>query len=450
MTDLPVTAKTVTEKAVTIMWTPPAVQEAVVPYIDDSIILTDGKAHWSTVKGKASMPVGRPQDGKPHQYGVICLPGLERGSVTVPELAPTPPSTVSNSLTAGATLTGTVAWTVETAGDCAAVEFWADLTLLATVPGGSPYSYQLDTTKLSDGDHLFAVVEVDSAGVRHKDPDRRTATVTNTTTSPPAPPPTGGTLVNFGDNGALDAFAQKSSSTYVKVLDGAPGGGKFIRLTADSNAHTGGAAGSFSTGLKGFSGKYGKVGLNDGDEAWVCFSLRRPVGFVDTRDLWGGLDIHQSSDYGTTGPAPVGGDWEDEPNDLERWLMRGANNHGLQHDPFHQTAWGQRSGDHAFQGGPVVATPGRWIHQRAGFKFDRMGKGWFQLEVRFDRDSAWRLAVPKFSGIYLGFDNTNRPDLVLYGPKITAGETVAIDYAHMAFSDDYATLAAWQDARLGV
>ncbi len=81
------------------------------------------------------------------------------------ELTPvTPPVLVSSSVLAGRTLTGQVTWTVTTSGDCVEVGFYAE-TLLGSVLGSSPFVYELDTTRLSNGSHHFGLALYNSQKV---------------------------------------------------------------------------------------------------------------------------------------------------------------------------------------------------------------------------------------------------------------------------------------------
>ncbi|MEP6811363.1 MAG: polysaccharide lyase [Actinomycetota bacterium] len=109
-------------------------------------------------------------------------------STTTTTTSSTAPATVSNSLIAGASLSGTYDWNVTTSGDCVAVEYWATDTAgvarkLATVSGSGSYVYHFDTSTLGNGSYLFGVVEDSSAGARYKDPNRVAASVQNTSTT---------------------------------------------------------------------------------------------------------------------------------------------------------------------------------------------------------------------------------------------------------------------------
>jgi len=162
--------------ALTLTWDPVPNAEGFIFLLDGSEVLTDGKRHITMDGSKTSVKIAKPQDGKPHLFEVRALGRIDSGTVGINQpLAP--PTTVSNSLKTGDKLIGTYQWKVETAGDCVKVEFWSDNTKLGEVAGASPYVFSFDTTKVPTGDHVFGVVEVDSAGVRHPDENRVTAHV---------------------------------------------------------------------------------------------------------------------------------------------------------------------------------------------------------------------------------------------------------------------------------
>ena len=92
---------TVHEDATTITlgWTPPAGQEGYVATLDGSEVLIDGKRHGSLSKTNGSIRIGKPQDGKPHSYGVEILGVTASGAVTSP--TPTPPPAAGKTGCAG-------------------------------------------------------------------------------------------------------------------------------------------------------------------------------------------------------------------------------------------------------------------------------------------------------------------------------------------------------------
>lgn len=198
-----------------------------------------------------------------------------------------PPATVASTLAAGATLSGVYQWTVETSGDCAAVEFWATpagqpAQQLATISGTSPFTYAFDTTKLPDGDYLFGVVEVDPAGVRYKDANRVTATVANQQEAP-APVVVDGKLLWVGDFETGDfsqwqvgkgGIQQKTAGRATVVADVVRQGryaARFEVRPGDNNVSGSGDDGErcelmIPAELSG--------GAAEGDEAWYALSAR--------------------------------------------------------------------------------------------------------------------------------------------------------------------------------
>lgn len=92
-----------------------------------------------------------------------------------------PATLVSSSPADGATISGIVNWTIQTSGDVASVEFWSDNVKLGT-DTSAPWSYQLDTTKQTDGPHRYGLALIQSDGTRVT-PQVGTFTVANGTTA---------------------------------------------------------------------------------------------------------------------------------------------------------------------------------------------------------------------------------------------------------------------------
>ncbi|MDX6504099.1 MAG: polysaccharide biosynthesis protein PslG [Gaiellaceae bacterium] len=72
---------------------------------------------------------------------------------------------VSSSVASGSTVSGTVAWSanVTTSGNVRRVTFSVDGVAVATATG-APYATSLDTTKLANGQHTFALVATSASG----------------------------------------------------------------------------------------------------------------------------------------------------------------------------------------------------------------------------------------------------------------------------------------------
>ena len=76
-----------------------------------------------------------------------------------------PAQLVSSTITAGATLSGIVSWSVATSGDVASVEYWANGALLGT-RSSSPWTYSLDTAGLPNGGNTLGVALLSSSGAQ--------------------------------------------------------------------------------------------------------------------------------------------------------------------------------------------------------------------------------------------------------------------------------------------
>jgi hypothetical protein len=89
--NLRVTAET--DLAVTLGWDAVHGAAGFIFTVDGAEILADGKRHFTIDGGRTSVKIGKPQDGKPHAYGVEALAVVDRGSVVVP----TPPAPAPSS-----------------------------------------------------------------------------------------------------------------------------------------------------------------------------------------------------------------------------------------------------------------------------------------------------------------------------------------------------------------
>ena len=89
----------------------------------------------------------------------------------------------------GQVLTGTVTWTAQVGGGTVnRVDFVVDGSVKNT-SSSSPYTYSLDTTKLTNGAHTFGVTAYPTPGKGQSSSASVSATVSNASSSPPPPPP---------------------------------------------------------------------------------------------------------------------------------------------------------------------------------------------------------------------------------------------------------------------
>jgi hypothetical protein len=131
-----------------------------VEYSIDGVVRGTGASYvWDTT---------RDADGS-HTLLVKAYAGPLSSSKTYTVTVRNAPATVSQSIADGATLSGTVGWTAATSGS--RVDFSVDGTVVKS-DGSSPFSYTLDTTRLSNGTHT---VEVRSGDARSS----ATVTVSN-------------------------------------------------------------------------------------------------------------------------------------------------------------------------------------------------------------------------------------------------------------------------------
>jgi hypothetical protein len=110
-------------------------------------------------------------------------------------------------------------------------------------------------------------------------------------------------------------------------------------------------------------------------------------------------------------------------------------------------------------GGNHTVVKDEWVHFRIGMHFDYTnnngtGNGWYEAWARWGNMTSWVNIVPRVSNIPLGTSDVDGNGHTIY-PMLSSyydvgnGGTLGLDYADGAFSNDYQTLANWQDARLG-
>lgn len=228
------------------------------------------------------------------EVGMLAALAVEIAKNGTPPTPPStePPSLVSNSLAAGATLTGIYSWVVATAGDCAKCEFWASSAtvgnrLLAVIEGTTPFTFAFDTSTLANGGYRFGIVLVDSGGVRYPDDGRVDATVSNAGSTPP---PSGGGKMKYKLDYSTGNFAQwNEGGDHMELVAGATatvgtgyplkGPGGYAAKFTLPNLTPGGPRGRCQTYLNGHS-DYGCEGI----EEWYAMS------FMVAKDsvLWSG------------------------------------------------------------------------------------------------------------------------------------------------------------------
>jgi len=138
-----------TDLAVTLAWDPVAGAEGFIYTLDGDERLSDGKRHFTMDGAKTTVKIAKPQDGKPHTYGVVALGKVDTGSVTVPDPPPPPPAPSGFGALLPARLPashGGKTWDCATAADVAAalagcgsgdiINVDAALTLVGKAGGG--------------------------------------------------------------------------------------------------------------------------------------------------------------------------------------------------------------------------------------------------------------------------------------------------------------------------
>ena len=281
-----------------------------------------------------------------------------------------------------------------------------------------------------------------------------------TPTPTPAPAPTGA-LVEFGNfgKGDLSEFADITCHPErMKVISGGPNGGNYARFTGDSSCLCYGDPKNVRVNAIGFP--HPPAWFTAGHELWRAISMRVPKGST-VAGYYNGDEIHG-------GPSSVA-PYHLTPGD-GGWYANaiGSDAAGYAKDAFAEYGFGpaqNMSGGGTLYGGahyrqhadwaggnwPVV--PDQWVHFRVGMLYTGTGAtdAWFELHARRDGDTAWTTVVPRKTGIVVGYPLSTMapyPIVGLYLP-VQAG-TFLLDFAAGAWSNDQATLAAWQDTRLGV
>ena len=101
---------------------------------------------------------------------------------------PTPPSVSITSPTSGATVSGTITVTVSVSANTTSVQFNVDGTSAGPAVTNAPFSFSLNTTKLSNASHLLTAV-AGTAGGQTTTGVGVSIKVNNANPVPPAPPP---------------------------------------------------------------------------------------------------------------------------------------------------------------------------------------------------------------------------------------------------------------------
>lgn len=254
------------------------------------------------------------------------------------------------------------------------------------------------------------------------------------------------TFMDF-PNGVIDCAGGYNLNHITPTL-GAPGGGYFGRFVGDENTLALGDPDNIRIHCNNFPGATDDSYLVPGAERWRAVSLRVPSGYDHQNVSCAYDEFHQTSHYGTTGPAPLNLNHDSVNGQWWRPIVRGGNNRGLAGDPFEESAWSARDTEPDMPGGNVPVTVDVWFHWRMGFLLDYLGNGWFECWARWGTMTDWLNVIPRVNNIYTCFNNENYPQASLYRKNNITG-TLAVDYAHGAWADTFTEISTWQDQKLG-
>ena len=368
----------------------------------------------------------------------------------------------TSSLAQNATISSIYAWTITTNIPEGQVEYFVQNVSLGKATGTTSFTYNLDTTKYTDGLHNGGYWIYDSGGnVVYKSPS-----ISFNTQNGVATPPSGN-LLTFGNftGGNFSEFSDTSCGGNKTTLHvgGGPGGGNWAHVQTDDTQMCYNDTTNVRVHLLQFAGTP-PVWFNNKKEIWGAISMRIPSGFT-TNDIYAGLEIH--GDNGT-GVAPFHIAYRNN-----QWNMTVGGADAEQNSRHAFASWdfgGIDSSDQLYGGkdyrrhtdwvgGNHTIVANEWVNFRFGMYFDYdnnngVGNGWFEAWARWGNMSSWDNIVPRVNGIPIGtvdVDGNGRTIYPMLSMYYTRGQnlTHALDYAAGAYSDDKASLAAWQDARLG-
>jgi hypothetical protein len=205
--------------------------------------------------------------------------------------------------------------------------------------------------------------------------------------------------------------------------------------------------------------------FNQGGTFWQAQSLRVPSGFSNFDTIFAGDEIHGDNGTGTA-PTHIGfrnNQWNinaagSDDEEYTRHAFAGWNFGGhFANDENYGGKDYRKIAD--WVGGNHTVVKDEWVHFRIGMHFDYTnnngtGNGWYEAWARWGNMTSWVNIVPRVSNIPLGTSDVDGNGHTIY-PMLSSyydvgnGGTLGLDYADGAFSNDYQTLANWQDARLG-
>jgi hypothetical protein len=187
------------------------------------------------------------------------------------------------------------------------------------------------------------------------------------TAEPPPPDPGDAIPFMYFDGGIDDAGVQSwpLPGHVARHANGGPNNQPWGRFTADQSTIQASDPGHIRVH------EWGRVDgglvpeIQPGLVSWRPLALRVPSGFTAASTaLFAGDEVHQSSDYGRTGPAPANGPTHDGIGGRWYHVARGANHRGLAGSAFSQTVFGRASTSNGtlvpFTGGPRLVVPNRW------------------------------------------------------------------------------------------
>lgn len=181
--------------------------------------------------------------------------------------------------------------------------------------------------------------------------------------------------------------------------------------------------------------------IQPGQTSWRHIAIRVPSGQTNTdTSLFAGDEVHQTSSFGTTGPAPVNLSHDGVGN---RWyyIARGANNQGLAGQSFNQTVFGRASTSNGtlvnFTGGTRTVVANRWTYWLVGTSWSYTGLGWVEIWYADDTNTTWTNIVPRYSNIYTCYNNGNFPMSSLYASLADGSGTRALDFSNGFYGDNY-------------